>query len=58
MGVGWYSDDAQGVPLYRGYNPYVTVGTHHYTTSKVEMENMVANGWKDEKKAWYGLKTD
>lgn len=57
-GVGWYSDDAQGVPLYRGYNPYVTVGTHHYTTSKVEMENMVANGWRDEKKAWYGLKTD
>lgn len=56
-GVGWYSESASnGVPLYRGYNKYVTVGTHHYTNSWSEMSTMEKNGWKYEGIAWYGVK--
>ncbi len=56
-GVAWYSADAKtGVPLYRGFNPYESVGTHHYTTDKGEMANMVKAGWRAEGIGWYGLK--
>lgn len=56
-GIAWYSADAKtGVPLYRGFNRYVTVGTHHYTTNWNEMATMKANGWAYEGIAWYGLK--
>ena len=56
-GIGWYSESASsGVPLYRGFNRYVTVGTHHYTTSWSEMSSMEKVGWKYEGVAWYGVK--
>ncbi len=56
-GIAWYSGDStKGAPLYRGYNPYVTIGTHHYTTNWDEMTTMKKNGWKYEGTAWYGLK--
>ena len=56
-GVGWYSDDARGVPLYRQYNPYATSGTHNYTTSKVENDMLVSVGWNAEGIGWYGVKS-
>lgn len=62
-GIGWYSDDAKGVPLYRQYNPNVNPearrnnsGSHNYTTSKSERNNLVRLGWKDEGVGWYGVK--
>lgn len=54
-GVGWYSDDAQGVALYRQFNPYETIGTHNYTTSSAENDYLVSLGWRAEGIAWYGL---
>lgn len=56
-GIAWYSADSSGgVPIYRGYNRYVSVGTHHYTASEAEIQTMVRNGWSREGVAWYGLK--
>lgn len=56
-GICWYSADAStGVPLYRAYNKYVSVGTHLYTTSKTELQALVKAGWADEGIAWYGVK--
>lgn len=63
-GVGWYSDDAKGVPLYRQFNPYVNPharrnnsGSHNYTVSKAENDNLVRVGWKAEGIGWYGVKS-
>jgi hypothetical protein len=60
-GVGWYSDDAEGVALYRQYNPYVdpsasrnNSGSHNYTADTTENDALVAAGWKAEGVAWYG----
>lgn len=56
-GIAWYSaDSSTGTPVYRGFNPYETVGTHHYTMDKTEMDTMKKNGWRDEGIGWYGLK--
>ena len=62
-GIGWYSDDAKGVPLYRQFNPNVdptaprnNSGSHNYTTSKAEHDNLVSIGWKGEGIGWYGVK--
>lgn len=61
--IGWYSDDAQGVPLYRQFNPNVqpwapvnNSGSHNYTTSKVENDQLVRVGWHEEGIGWYGCK--
>ena len=54
-GIGWYSDDNKGVPLYRLYNPNATTGSHHYTTNITEKNNLVKAGWKYEGIAWYGV---
>ena len=54
-GIGWYSDENKGMPVYRQYNPYATVGTHNYTTSKFENDALAAVGWNAEGIAWYGL---
>ena len=43
-GVAWRNPDG-GVKVYRLYNPYVTVGSHHYTIWKSEADDLVANGW-------------
>lgn len=47
-GIGWYSDEDQGVPSYRQYNPYEKTGTHNYTTDKEENDFLVSIGWKSE----------
>jgi hypothetical protein len=57
-GVGWYSDDNMGQPLYRQYNPYATTGTHNYTTSQAERDNLVSVGWHDEGIGWYGMRDE
>lgn len=54
-GIGWYSDDAQSVPLYRQYNPNATTGSHNYTTSKQENDYLAAIGWNAEGIGWYGI---
>ncbi|MBE6466799.1 hypothetical protein [Denitrobacterium detoxificans] len=54
-GIGWYSDDAQTVKLYREYNPNAQSGSHNYTTSLQEHKNLVKLGWHDEGTAWYGV---
>ena len=53
-GIGWYSDDAKTVPIYRVYNPNAKAGAHHFTMSKDEVASLVKAGWKDEGIAWFG----
>lgn len=60
-GIAWYSDDAKGVALYRQFNPNVqpsaptnNSGSHNYTTSKSENDNLVKAGWRAEGVGWYG----
>jgi hypothetical protein len=55
-GIGWYSDDEQGVPVYRQYNPNAKAGAHNFTTSKAENDHLVKVGWNAEGIAWYGVK--
>ena len=61
-GVGWYSDDERGVPLYRQFNPNVdpaaptnNSGSHNYTKSKDENDWLVSLGWNEEGIGWYGV---
>lgn len=42
---------AETVAVYRVYNP--NSGEHFYTTSTVERDNCLANGWNDENIGWY-----
>ena len=60
-GIGWYSYSTDGVPLLRQFNPYVdpsaernNSGSHNFTISKEENDNLVNLGWKEEGIAWYG----
>ena len=55
-GIGWYSADSNGQPLYRQYNPNALAGSHNYTTSKNENDSLVRLGWRAEGIGWYGLK--
>lgn len=56
-GVAWYSDDAQGVSVYRLYTPDLRVGDHHFTTDENEYQGLPALGnWRQEDIAWYGVK--
>ncbi|MBT1180218.1 InlB B-repeat-containing protein [Bifidobacterium vespertilionis] len=51
-GVAWYTTDATtGTPVYRLYSRFSSA--HFYTTDKAEYEKAIANGWTDEKVAWY-----
>ncbi len=43
------------IPQYRVYNPNATVGSHHYTGSWDEVEDLVDQGWEYEGIAWYSL---
>ena len=52
-GVGWYSGGS--TPLYRQYNPYVSVGSHNYTASAYENNALIRAGWRSEGIGWYGL---
>lgn len=53
--VAFYSDGSQATPVFRLFNPYVTVATHHYTTSQSEYNYLGTIGWKQEGKGWYGV---
>ena len=56
-GVGWYSDDQEGMALLRLYNPNANggPGAHFYTVSKYEKKYLVQKGWNDEGVGWYGV---
>ena len=54
-GILCYSAGTDGVPLYRVFNPYVTLNPHHYTDSLEECEFLKSNGWIVEGISWYGL---
>jgi hypothetical protein len=54
-GIGWYSDDAKGVRVYRQYNPNAKAGAHNYTTSKSENDYLVKVGWRAEGVGWYAV---
>ena len=54
-GIAWYSDDQKRVPLYRQFNPNVdptapfnNSGSHNYTTSLEEHEQLISIGWRGE----------
>ena len=55
-GIGWYSDDARSVPLYRQYNPNAFANNHNYTTSYDENNYLVSLGWQAEGVGWYGVR--
>lgn len=57
-GQGWNSDPAQGVPLYREYNPNAFSCNHNYTTNQNENNSLVSLGWRDEGIGWYGVTPD
>ncbi|MHC9001407.1 hypothetical protein [Enterococcus bulliens] len=51
-----FSDLAKQVPVYRVFNPNAKgPGSHHYTTSAGERDNLVSIGWKNEGTAFYGV---
>lgn len=53
-GVAWYSDDSKTTAVFRQYNPNATAGSHNFTTSTDEKNNLVVkNGWRDEGVGWY-----
>ena len=61
-GIAWYSDDQKRVPLYRQFNPNVdptapfnNSGSHNYTTSLEEHEQLISIGWRGEDIGWYGV---
>ena len=54
-GILCYSAGSDGVPLYRVFNPYVTLNPHHYTDSLEECAFLESNGWRIEGISWYGL---
>ena len=62
-GIGWASTDlgwanpanADGVPVYRLYNPNAQTATHHYTTDANERDYLASIGWIPEGVAWYAV---
>lgn len=53
-GIGWYSDDDKTVEVHRLYNSNLKIGTHHYTQSVDERDQLVAGGeWIHEGLAWH-----
>jgi hypothetical protein len=54
-GVGWKSASADGVPVWREYNPNAIAGAHNFTTSLNEHDTLVGLGWSGEGIAWYGI---
>ncbi|MBD5424501.1 MAG: hypothetical protein HDR44_05225 [Allobaculum sp.] len=59
-GIGLYSADSNSediVQLHRLYNPNCKeAGSHQYTVSEEERDNLVQQDWQYEGIAWYGLK--
>ncbi len=54
--IGWYSDPAKGVPIYRQYNPNAKAGAHNFTKSSQENQALGRLGWVAEGISWYGTK--
>ena len=62
-GIGWTQEDVAfksasaegGIPVYRLFNPNVTIGTHHYTTNQNEYNTLGGIGWQQEGIAFYGV---
>lgn len=60
-GAGWYSaETADRIAVYRQFNPNVNPrakwnnsGSHNYTTSKFENDQLVNAGWRAEGIGWY-----
>ena len=42
-GLAWLSDGS--IPVYRLFNPYASMGAHHYTADAAERSEMVRDGW-------------
>lgn len=59
-GVAFYSvDDSVGVslkkPIYRLFNPWLTQGTHLYTSDEDEYHHLADLGWNQERIEFYAL---
>lgn len=63
---GWFNDamtftaadkdeDENAAPVYRVYNPNAVTGSHHFTLSATERDNLIKAGWKDEGISWYSI---
>ena len=64
-GIGLYSDDNMGTPVYCMYNPNATgqfeAGAHHYTKDAEEAAYLESIGWtwtNDGQAAFYGVKEE
>ena len=64
-GIGWnkeklafYSDDDEGVPVYRLWNGQDGVGSHYFTTDAGEVEWLEGLGWTLEDVAFFGVKEE
>lgn len=57
-GIGWYSDDAKTIPVYREYNPNAVAGSHNYTMNFNEHKYLSNIGWNNEGIAWYASNPD
>jgi hypothetical protein len=55
-GIGWYSDQAKKVPMYRPYNPNAIAGNRNYTTDQEKNDHKVSLGWNYEGIGWYRVK--
>ena len=53
--MGWYSDDARSVTVWREYNPYQAAHNHNYTADYSEHQYLLSVGWRDEGVGWYGV---
>lgn len=47
--------EADGIPVYRLYNPNSATASHHYTTSVNEANALLRLGWRYEGVGWYAL---
>lgn len=53
-GTAWKSADANGIPIYRVYNPNAKgPGSHLYTANANEKNVLTKAGWRYEGVAWY-----
>lgn len=62
-GIGWYSVSKVTAPaygalqVYREYNPNAkAAGSHNYTVSEIENDDLADKGWIEEGIAWWALK--
>ena len=49
-GIGWTAP-TEGIQVYRLYNSFA--GEHHYTSSEVERDALMAAGWTHEEGGWF-----